>query len=418
MDGDRRSRARVAAWIGSAMLVAASGCGLLIDLGGDDPVPRDGGAPHEDATSPARDSGVRYGEPRHEARRVPEFTATSTEPVAIPGATLAFDAAPSEAWLVLVSGVLVADFEAEARLTIDGALRARIGGQSEMPRLPMPLFHAAHVPSEGGRHVVDMALRRGAVHDLRIFAFPLPPGADLHVTELETDTALTMTRTAHAALAIRPSAPGTYLLLAVASLSEAPGVDNATAELSIGEQLVPMPEFNNNRAPMRTFVVARTLPLDATGTDVRFWARTDHPAGATVAHLRILAFRTDVFAGAWSAESAAVETSTDPSRVVKAALDVPAADAPAIDVVIQSMYAGGSELPEGPFAVEFLGAGGSVVRFESAQAVGGPHFPYATATFGRGAALHVENAYVPQPEGTRAWESFIHALRLPPTLAP
>lgn len=173
----------------------------------------------------------------HEVEVPGPLATTSAEPIVVAGATLAFSPAAGEEWLVLLSGRVTSTSEAQisshVELRINGAPRATLGHQTYGLGEGWAGFLVFDRVT-GGRPTTAEAYF-GAIAgetrlaDVHLVAARLPPGAELVSAEGPNELEATGLGVDLVELKIAPATSGRYLILAQATVSEAPGAD--TAEL-------------------------------------------------------------------------------------------------------------------------------------------------------------------------------------------
>jgi len=165
--------------------------------------------------------------------RPPTFRTTASEFEAVPEAVL--EVRPSsvdEVWVVLVGGTLgstganASDGTAEARFLVDGVERGLSGSNNAVPSLGLPWFHFDRIDGASGAAVaVELRSIRGEafLSNLVMIAFALPPYADVHFAELAAASISTRVPETYFSPFFSIREAGRYVVLATATISEAPG---------------------------------------------------------------------------------------------------------------------------------------------------------------------------------------------------
>ncbi|MEM9189635.1 MAG: hypothetical protein AAGF12_10700 [Myxococcota bacterium] len=290
-------------------------CEGVADAGMDarDAAPEDGGQ-DDDATLPA---------PRVQQALVTSFTSDQSAFVPVPGGSLTVTTG-TERWLVLIGASLdstsATPRATELRYLVDGTVRGNGGTPSASPGGGGPFLHFVTLPP-GGSHTIRVEVRAGTmfadaeanVRNLQIVAVPIPTAGELVETETLRTGELRLTPSAFEAvesLTVNPSRPGRYLVLAVASASEIPGLTGATLRVSNGGEVWPaasageLEHLSSTTDDFQTLYLARA-PMVTGPTTFSLELRSAMPS-STLGTTRIVAFRTDAFASYESVEELAI----------------------------------------------------------------------------------------------------------------
>ena len=301
--------------------------------------------------------------PRARSTFVPSYTTASRTFVPVPQASVTLPASPYQ-WLVLASGLLSSTqgkiAAAEGRLMVGGAQSASasalVAGNTFAP------WHTFHVaPAAASDTEVRVELRdlsqTATIRDLSIVALPMPPGADLHQVSLPDDQAVPNPPAAYLRLAFTPSRPGTYLVLAASSATEAPGVGSIAVWISHGSDTWPHAQFKVGRGAALPLFLARAVDLAAAPQTISWMASGDETVGSTIRFARIIAFRTDAFPDYRAAQDFGQVASTASSFVSVSSLA--SGTAPGDYLSIQTMLLWTDEAaPQIARGVRFATAGG------------------------------------------------------------
>lgn len=187
--------------------------------------PRDGSVIDEDGATLPEDVVPLIAE------ALDELTTTNRAFDPVPGASLTFRPGRST-WIVMFSGRMRSsedsDYALEARIMLNGLELDRFGHRtSGVTENWAGFFTFTTVPPGATELTYSMELAahagESAISHVRIVAFPLPEGADLHEASLAGDSLLAGDDLSLAKLEFTPASPGPYIVLARASHSTAPG---------------------------------------------------------------------------------------------------------------------------------------------------------------------------------------------------
>lgn len=370
----------------------------------------------------ARDASVLLPPP--ETLAPPAFTTSSKTFVDVPQGDLTVPLSPGLDWLVLFSGRLsstsVQSFNVEVRYLVDGIERG-IGGVQVFSSSWGPWQHFMVLSGKAAPQKIQLQLRDGAgtgtAQDLRVVAFPVPPGADLHHAEQDA-TRLVPDGEAHR-MGFTPSAAGSYLVLALVNAEDTNGGDVTLWFTGPdGSKWPPLP-FTNGRRSWQSFFAARVVDLTPTpqtvGLEVNTYASGTND-DSQIANARFVALRVGAFPAVYSAEDAAQHVTSGTAEVKSPTLSLPLNAAAGRYLVIQS--AAVSATPATTLServVRFLLNGAELlsVQLETDHTGFRPSFGVFTL-----ASLDpedvLENAYSsPTGDPVDAVESVIHLVRLP-----
>jgi hypothetical protein len=255
--------------------------------------------------------------PRYVVREVPAFENASRDSTAY----LAIDDAAFEVetgavdWLLFVTARISSDTSlaraAELRYLVDGVVQGKGTTRNEAASGSGPFFHFTRL-LRGGRRRITVELKNayGAtastpaarVSNLRLVAFPVPAAADLEVVETTMDRPIFSTAawTEVESLTVASARGGQRVVLAIAELSEAPGLDTAGLRL-VGDDGEIWPEASPSAEPhfaitvdeWQTFFLARALTADMGATlalEVRSASPSSYLGFSRIAVLRTAAF--------------------------------------------------------------------------------------------------------------------------------
>ena len=270
----------------------------------------------------------------------------------------------------------------------------------------------------------DDSAATATIADLQIIAFLLPTGTDFQYTETEAIQAVPSPWTTYESLSFTPSAPGTYLIMALANGTEDPGTGGIGIRLedpaatfwpdqSGGNRLQYM---SNTRIPWQSYFLARAENLTATPQTYNLQATGDSGSGSQLRYTRLMAFRTDVLDSFETTEDTAISSTTSTTPVVRSVLNTAAPPSARDYIVLQSLVLSGTA------SVDENRAGfetDDVVKL-SYDHVFNESFHYTSFGFfdalTSSAAVKYENTFSTSngASAVEAKESVIHVLRLPP----
>jgi hypothetical protein len=235
---------------------------------------------------------------------VPTFETTALGFVDVPGSEFVITpATPEETWVVIVVGYLTANgstgmFEGPGGVrvmvnSVERAIGEAIGWRGTS-------FQAVEIirGSEARIHLQIKAntSRDARIRDARIFAFRLPPFADLQVAERDGDVVVPSEPTRALELTFTPAAPGRYLFLVNAAAGGRPG-DRGVRARVVTPSMESWPtatDFSFSRTALLPNFLARVETLEAVEQTFALEAMSGSVDGdATVRYPRIVAFRVD-----------------------------------------------------------------------------------------------------------------------------
>jgi hypothetical protein len=357
------------------------------------------------------------------------FSTTTTSFVDVPIELVFTPADSAEAWVFLLSGEFSGGTDLspapEARYLVNGVERGFGGGAGE-PGTSSPWQHVDLITTAQGPQTVTVQLRRteasaesAVLGNLRLLAFPLPPDADPHFSEVPPPAVVSpMGNWApFHTLDVTPREPGDYLVLALAVITEEPSPGVAYMRIRDADGAFwPAREFANDRRPWHSFLAARRQRLAASPSTFTIELRAPTATPATARDLRFLAFRVDALASFASTSELEPVTIATSQPVVTSVVTTEATPVERTYVVYQGVQV-------------YEDGGGVVARGLHFRAASSPPIEYLYRTnnfeqslsFGvvrlvrAGAATTFENAISsPDLATLTAAESVIHVLGLGP----
>ena len=367
---------------------------------------------------------------------VASFSTSSTTFTNVTGGTLTFTPSnSSDIWILLVNARLmstqIASFtrSAEARYLVNGVEHGIGGILNSAANKGASWQHFYRVTGTTAMQTVQVQLRddsaaTATIADLQIIAFLLPTGTDFQYTETEAIQAVPSPWTTYESLSFTPSAPGTYLIMALANGTEDPGTGGIGIRLedpslsfwpdnSSGGRLG---HLSNTRIPWQSYFLARSQILTATPQTYTLQATGDAGAGSQLRYTRLMAFRTDALDSFETVEDTAITSTTSTTPVVRSVLTTAAPPSARDYIVIQSLVLSGtSSLDENRAGFET----DDVVKMSYDHVFNGSFhftsFGFFDALTSSGAVKY-ENTFSTSngASAVEAKESVIHVLRLPP----
>ena len=366
---------------------------------------------------------------------VASFSTASTTFTNVTGGTLTFTPSnSSDIWILLVNARLmstqIASFtlSAEARYFVNGVEHGIGGILNSAANKGASWQHFYRVTGTTAMQTVQVQLRddsaaTATIADLQVIAFLLPAGADFQYTETEAIQAVPSPWTTYESLSFTPSAPGTYLIMALANGTEDPGTGGIGIRLedpaatywpdqSGGNRLQYM---SNTRIPWQSYFLARAENLTATPQTYNLQATGDSGSGSQLRYTRLMAFRTDVLDSFETVEDTAITSTTSTTPVVRSVLTTAAPPSARDYIVIQSLVLSGT------VSVDENRAGfetDDVVKMSYDHVFNGS-FHYTSFGFfdalTSSGAVKYENTFSTSnaASAVEAKESVIHVLRLP-----
>ena len=367
---------------------------------------------------------------------VASFSTSSTTFTNVTGGTLTFTpSTSSDIWILLVNARLmstqIASFtrSAEARYLVNGVEHGIGGILNSAANKGASWQHFYRVTGTTAMQTVQVQLRddsaaTATIADLQIIAFLLPAGADFQYTETEAIQAVPSPWTTYESLSFTPSAPGTYLIMALANGTEDPGTGGIGIRIedpslsfwpdnSAGGRLG---HLSNTRIPWRSYFLTRAENLTATPQTYNLQATGDSVSGSQLRYTRLMAFRTDALDNFETAEDTAITSTTSTTPVVRSVLTTVAPPSARDYIVIQSLVLSGtSSLDENRAGFET----DDVVKMSYDHVFNGSFhftsFSFFDALTSSGAVKY-ENTFSTSngASAVEAKDSAIHVLRLPP----
>jgi hypothetical protein len=256
-------------------------------------------------------------EPRFVVREVESFENASRDGTSyLPIDDAAFEVdTGSEDWLLFITARISSDSQlaraAELRYLVDGVVQGKGTTRNETAASTGPFFHFTRL-LHGGRREITVELKntygaagtmpRARVSELRLVAFPVPAAADLEVVETLMDRPIFSTTSFMEveSLTLSSARAGERLVLAVAELSEAPGLDTVglrlvddTGAFWPNASSAAEPHFAITVDEWQTFFLARTRTAPAGSTfslEVRSASPSSYLGFTRIAVLRTAAF--------------------------------------------------------------------------------------------------------------------------------
>jgi hypothetical protein len=369
---------------------------------------------------------------------VASFNTASSTYVNVPGGTVSFTPASlSDIWVLLFSARIgssstTALGSVEARYLVNGVEHGMGGTENTpTPNQPGPWTSFYRVTNTTSLQTVQVQLRdiagTGTIEQLKIIAFKLPEGADFHYSETETDTAVPTGWATYQSLTVNPSSPGTYLLMGLATASEAPGTQALylrfrdpggnfwPADHEPGAQVWDY--YINPSQMYQSFFVARAETLSAASIYELQAYYGGSPSNGTVRYRRFMAFRTDAFESFESTEDVSVTSATSTTPVVKSQLETSLPPVARDYIMIQHLSAA---VPSGFTGLRQIGfEADNTVEMSYAHSQQSQFFTTGYSHFDARTTDRVvayENTFSSSTGNeTRAKESVIHVLQLPST---
>lgn len=286
----------------------------------------------------------------------PPFTTTGATFTDVPDATLTITpGASDEQWLILfgarLSSTSTSQTSAEARYLVDGVERGAGGVDNELPDHGAAWMHFVVVGGTTAPIAIrvqlrDVSIGTARLDNLRIIAFPLPAAAAVQLAETEPVQTVGTSWTTVETLAVAPSLAGRYLILAVANNGSGDStglrlIDPTATAWPVATSGVLAAHLASPRPCRQSYFLARTFDLAATPSMFR-WEATSSST-SDVSYTRLLAIRTDAFAGYDGAADPALQSSTATTFEVRTSLvTVPPAQ-PLGAVAIQTLVLSGSD---------------------------------------------------------------------------
>jgi hypothetical protein len=387
-------------------------------------------SPAEDAAAAAAAAIVLESAP------VAAFSTASRTFVDVPGATLSLTpAAPIETWVVLVSARLSSTSQAadaaEARFLTNGVEQGLSGADNEALASTAAWQHFTIIAGTTRQHTVTVQLRDASgtatIDQLRLQALRLP-------NDLRGGSALLLSKLASASqwttavsVPIPASQAGDFLVLAEATGREAPcttGGVGFRVQTSTGAIWPVLSSAFPNRVASyvgvsRTtrvgFPFARRLRvLPSAPALIELQARAGDAAGCEISYARVLAFPTEGFASASSAEDLEETATAIAAPVVKSSLLLDAG-APARYLVVQSVVLSAQDTSVGERRATFTVNGVAQASFAHTMDNENYRSPYgAFYVVDAPGPVRIETTFASGTPGVTvlAKESVIHALRL------
>ncbi|MEM9190442.1 MAG: hypothetical protein AAGF12_14750 [Myxococcota bacterium] len=340
---------------------------------------------------------------------------------------------PEEGWVFLVSGRITGPVGfsepliCDAALRIDGEIRSlvgAVGGGSNSLFSPWLAFDFRTGSTDPIQiEVVARCISQMSLRDLRVVAFPLPPGS----APLIADSAIVQHRVGTsfevlASLDFAGASAGEYLVFAGVTGSEEDVEDGPPYNGGVGINvqirnglLSTFPSdpstFRHGRLPFRSFTIA--LPLNIVPSQVVSLEVASAGGLATARHARLLAFRTDAFHSFESALAIATVQGTPEDQEVPGALTT---SPPTGGTHYLTWQAGVTNLPQADgsaASLSFIDASGQRVDARTLHIRGGDVFSAGLVGVEESAApITLRNVLGAGSPSTNVSYSVIYALRL------